>query len=193
MGRSRVPRSSAEHRRVVPGHPERSFEGRDPDILAVHPLRRRASCRFRLTDCAGSVAFFGSVRPADSRTIGSDHLVQHCLRRCRGASEKHLWDGCSDRGARHAADISASVFRGAFRNAGWTTHGVVALAVGDSISAGTRMGDAIGLGVVLGFTTATKFTGWLAWLPTVMSQARSAEMPLPVRRRVSVDHSVSRF
>jgi hypothetical protein len=28
----------------------------------------------------------------------------------------------------------------------------------------------IGLGVVLGFTTATKFTGWLAWLPTVMSQ-----------------------
>jgi hypothetical protein len=32
-------------------------------------------------------------------------------------------------------------------------------------------GVAIGLGVVLGFTTATKFTGWLAWLPTVMSQA----------------------
>jgi hypothetical protein len=28
----------------------------------------------------------------------------------------------------------------------------------------------IGLGVVLGFTTATKFTGWIAWLPTVLSQ-----------------------
>jgi hypothetical protein len=32
-------------------------------------------------------------------------------------------------------------------------------------------GAAIGLGVVLGFTTATKFTGWLAWGPTVLSQA----------------------
>jgi hypothetical protein len=31
-------------------------------------------------------------------------------------------------------------------------------------------GVTISLGVVLGFTTATKFTGWLAWLPTVMSQ-----------------------
>jgi hypothetical protein len=32
-------------------------------------------------------------------------------------------------------------------------------------------GATICLGVVLGLTTATKFTGWLAWLPTVLSQA----------------------
>jgi hypothetical protein len=31
-------------------------------------------------------------------------------------------------------------------------------------------GATVGLGVVLGFTTATKFTGWIAWLPTVLSQ-----------------------
>jgi hypothetical protein len=31
-------------------------------------------------------------------------------------------------------------------------------------------GVTIGLGVILGLTTATKFTGWLAWVPTVMSQ-----------------------
>jgi hypothetical protein len=30
--------------------------------------------------------------------------------------------------------------------------------------------DTIRLGVVLGFTTATKFTGWLAWLPVAMSE-----------------------
>ena len=30
--------------------------------------------------------------------------------------------------------------------------------------------ETIGFGVVLGFTTATKFTGWIAWLPTVLSQ-----------------------
>jgi len=30
--------------------------------------------------------------------------------------------------------------------------------------------DTIRLGVVLGFTTATKFTGWLAWLPLAMSE-----------------------
>ena len=33
----------------------------------------------------------------------------------------------------------------------------------------TGWGVTVGLGVVLGFTTATKFTGWLAWLPTVAS------------------------
>jgi hypothetical protein len=31
-------------------------------------------------------------------------------------------------------------------------------------------GATIALGVMLGFTTATKFTGWLAWVPTAMSQ-----------------------
>ncbi len=29
---------------------------------------------------------------------------------------------------------------------------------------------AMGLGLILGFTTATKFTGWLAWPPTVISE-----------------------
>ena len=32
-------------------------------------------------------------------------------------------------------------------------------------------GVTLATGVVLGFTTATKFTGWLAWLPAAMSQA----------------------
>jgi hypothetical protein len=31
-------------------------------------------------------------------------------------------------------------------------------------------GVTVALGIVLGFTTATKFTGWLAWLPVVLSQ-----------------------
>ncbi len=31
--------------------------------------------------------------------------------------------------------------------------------------------ETIAFGIVLGFTTATKFTGWIAWLPTVLSQA----------------------
>jgi hypothetical protein len=35
----------------------------------------------------------------------------------------------------------------------------------------TSWGATLAIGVVLGFTTATKFTGWLAWVPVAMSQA----------------------
>jgi hypothetical protein len=38
-----------------------------------------------------------------------------------------------------------------------------------SFAGGT--GATVALGVVLGLTTATKFTGWLAWAPTIVSQA----------------------
>ena len=50
-----------------------------------------------------------------------------------------------------------------------------------TISRGT--GITVMLGVVLGLTTATKFTGWLAWAPTLVSEAvrsRTAVRPLVI-------------
>ena len=41
--------------------------------------------------------------------------------------------------------------------------------VQSSLAGGTR--TTVALGVVLGLTTATKFTGWLAWAPTIVSEA----------------------
>jgi hypothetical protein len=45
-------------------------------------------------------------------------------------------------------------------------------------------GSGIAVGVVLGLTTATKFTGWLAWAPTIASHA--AARTLAALRRVLV-------
>ena len=95
---------------------------------------------FALPIALGQWLFSGFLDPLTASRLGPITLFSIA---CAGVAvrlRKHLWDGCSDRGARHTADISTGVFRGAFRNAGWTTHGVVALAVGDSIGACTRMG-----------------------------------------------------
>ncbi len=140
LGRAGVPGSRSEYRRVVSGVPECTFQGTTAeDVLVVHPFLRGASRGFRLTDCAGSVALLGNRRPADRRTTGSDYLVQRCVRRRRRAAEKHVRHGCGHRDACDAADVSASILRGALRDAGWAAHGVVAPAVGDSIGAGARM------------------------------------------------------
>ena len=51
-----------------------------------------------------------------------------------------------------------------------------------TISSG-RLGASVGQGVVLGLTTATKFTGWLAWAPAILSQlfkGRRAAYRLPL-------------
>lgn len=40
------------------------------------------------------------------------------------------------------------------------------------------IGVTVALGVVLGLTTATKFTGWLAWPPTILSEAITGKMAM---------------
>ena len=56
-------------------------------------------------------------------------------------------------------------------------------------TSGARLGGAVAQGVVLGLTTATKFTGWLAWVPAILSQllkGKRAAYRLPLSAAAAV-------